>query len=209
MRFRADTHPPQALIFPARPARVDRQRWHTPPTLHQPLSHGAERRDSSPFRGAEGVGGGLRRWRNCLPRCGYLRLTTTVGGGVLDAPPSRDCRGGLVADVRRGRLHPRLMRRARWRPPPHISNHTGTARTLFCTGAPTPSVSRRAHYMQKGPVLDRSFLLKRPRAFQAAFARASEAIFAASPWSWATSRTTYCPPEIMSAFSSLGTSSGS
>ena len=39
-------------------AWVDGQRYYAAPTLHQPLSHGAKRRDSSPFRGAEGTGGG-------------------------------------------------------------------------------------------------------------------------------------------------------
>ena len=35
-------------------AWVDRRRCFAAPALHQPLSHGASRRDSSPFRGAEG-----------------------------------------------------------------------------------------------------------------------------------------------------------
>ena len=47
-RFRAPPH------RHARPASVDWRRYFAAPTLHQPLSHGAERRDSSPFRGAEG-----------------------------------------------------------------------------------------------------------------------------------------------------------
>ena len=41
------------------------------PRYTQPLSHAASRRDSSPFRGAEGVCKGLRRLSFCLPRCGY------------------------------------------------------------------------------------------------------------------------------------------
>ena len=40
--------------FHARPASVDGRRYYAAPTLHQPLSHAAKRRDSSPFRGAEG-----------------------------------------------------------------------------------------------------------------------------------------------------------
>ena len=50
------------------------------PTLPQPLSHGAKRRDSSPFRGAEGVGGGLRRLHACFPRCCYLRSADARNG---------------------------------------------------------------------------------------------------------------------------------
>ena len=58
-------------------------------------------------------------------------IATTVGGGVLDAPRLRDCRGGLVADGRRGRLQPRLTRRTWWHPPPNVSNPAGTARAPF------------------------------------------------------------------------------
>ena len=54
-----------------------------------------------------------------------------VRGGVLDAPRSDYCRGGLGAAVRRGRLHPRHLRRARLRLPPHVSNPAGTARAPF------------------------------------------------------------------------------
>ena len=73
-RFRAPTY------RHARPALVDGRRYCAAPTLHQPLSHGATRRDSSPFRGAEGVGGGLRRLRTCLPRCGYCGFPLTRKG---------------------------------------------------------------------------------------------------------------------------------
>ena len=54
-----------------------------------------------------------------------------VRGGVLDAPRSRECRGGLDADVRADRLHPRFPRCATSRPPPNASNPAGTARAPF------------------------------------------------------------------------------
>ena len=120
--------------FHARPALVDGQRWYAAPTLHQPLSHGAKRRDSSPFRGAEG-------W---VEICGVYASVyhdadthvqhSPVRGGVLDAPRSRDRRGGVVAPVRRDRWHPRHLRCVRLRPPPNASNPAGTARAPFHTG---------------------------------------------------------------------------
>ena len=94
-------------------ALVDGQRYCAAPTLHQPLSHGASRRDSSPFRGAEGWVGA---WGVCAlvyhDADTFVSLTP-VRGGVLDAPWLRDCRGGVGEDGRRGRLHPRLIRCAR------------------------------------------------------------------------------------------------
>ena len=67
-----------------------------------------------------------------------------VRGGVLDAPRLRDCRGGLGADVGRGRLRRRLIRRAQWHPPPNVSYPAGTARAPFGRRAgPTSSVIRR------------------------------------------------------------------
>ena len=119
--------PRRGLIFHARPARVDGRRYYAAPTLHQPLSHGAKRRDSSPFRGAEGVcASACHGADTCVP-------LTPVRGGVLDAPRSRDCRGGLDADVGRGRWHPRHPRRARLSPPPNVLYPVGTARAPFCT----------------------------------------------------------------------------
>ena len=88
----------------------DGQRDCAAPTLHQPLSHGASRRDSSPFRGAEG-------WAEvCGVYAFVYRYADTfvsqppVRGGVLDAPRLRDCRGGLGADVRHDQWHPCLPR---------------------------------------------------------------------------------------------------
>ena len=117
--------------FHARPASVDGQRYCIAPTLHQPLSHGAERRDSSPFRGAEG-------WAEV---CGVYALVyhdadtyvplMPVRGGVLDAPRLRDCRAALDAPVRHGQLCPRHPRCIRLCPHPHVSNPAGTARAPF------------------------------------------------------------------------------
>ena len=126
------------------PVSVDGLRGFTSPTLHQPLSHGAMRRDSSPFRGAEG-------WDEACGVCAsvyrdantYVSLTP-VRGGVLDAPWLRYCRGRLGADVGRGRLRRRLIRRAQWHPPPNVSYPAGTARAPFGRRAgPTSSVIRR------------------------------------------------------------------
>ena len=91
-------------------ALVDGRRYCIAPTLHQPLSHGAKRRDSSPFRGAKG-------WEAVCGVCAsvYHDADTVVflppvRGGVLDAPWSRDCRAALDASIRPDRLHPRLIR---------------------------------------------------------------------------------------------------
>ena len=131
-------------------AWVDRRRYYAPPTLHQPLSHAASRRDSSPFRGAEGVGGGLRRLRACLPRCGYCGFPPARKGRRPRRPAVAGLPGWVVADVERDRFCPRHPRRARLRPPPSVCNPAGAARAPFGTGAevgwrvePTSSVDRR------------------------------------------------------------------
>ena len=76
----------------------------------QPLSHGAKRRDSSPFRGAEGWADVCGVYAFVYHDADIYVSNPPVRGGVFDAPRSRDCRGGLVADVRRGRLYPRFPR---------------------------------------------------------------------------------------------------
>ena len=128
--------------FHARPALVDGQRWYAAPTLHQPLSHGASRRDSSPFRGAEG-------W---VEICGVYASVyhdadthvqhSPVRGGVLDAPRSCDSRAALDAFVWRGRPHPRHPRCARHRPQLNVCNPAGAARAPFHTGEPKLSANR-------------------------------------------------------------------
>ena len=110
----------------------------------QPLSHGALRRDSSPFRGAEGWAEVCGVYASVYHDADTSVSLPPVRGGVLDAPWSRDCRGGVVADGRRGRLHPRHPRRARWRPPPNVCDFAGTARApLARRVGPTSSVIRR------------------------------------------------------------------
>ena len=85
----------------------------TLPTPHQPLSHGASRRDSSPFRGAEGrvevCGVCASAYHDVAT---YVSLTP-VGGGVPDAPRLRDCRGGVGADGQPALPRQRLPRCAR------------------------------------------------------------------------------------------------
>ena len=58
-----------------------------------------------PFQGSRGVCGGLRRLLICSHDTDTEVFLSPVRGGVLDAPRLRDCRGGVVADVWRGRLH--------------------------------------------------------------------------------------------------------
>ena len=93
-------------------ARVDGLRDYTAPTLHQPLSHGALRRDSSPFRGAEGWAEVCGVYAFVYRDADAVVFLPPVRGGVLDAPRLRDRRAALDAPVRPDRLHPRLIRRA-------------------------------------------------------------------------------------------------
>ena len=101
------------------------------PTLHQPLSHGAKRRDSSPFRGAKGWAEICGVYASVYHDADTYVSHPPVRGGVPDAPRSRDRRGGVVAPVRRDRWHPRHLRCARLRPPPNASYPAGTARAPF------------------------------------------------------------------------------
>ena len=67
-----------------------------------------------------------------------------VRGGVLDAPRSCDRRGGVGADGRRDRWHPRYPRHTRLRSPLHVSYPAGTARAPLARRAgSTSSVIRR------------------------------------------------------------------
>ena len=77
-----------------------------------------------------------------------------VRGGVLDAPRSRDRRGGVVAPVRRGRLHPRFPRRSRLRPPPSVSYPAGTARAPFCTGVRRCPFTHAGRAWKPAPTVD-------------------------------------------------------
>ena len=75
------------------PAWVDGRRGCAAPTLHQPLSHGATRRDSSPFRGAEGWEEVYSVYASAYHDADTYVSHPPVRGGVLDAPPSDYCRG--------------------------------------------------------------------------------------------------------------------
>ena len=90
------------------------------PTLHQPLSHGAARRDSSPFRGAEGRAEVCGVYALVYHDADTVVFLSPVGGGVLDAPCLRDRRAALDAPARLDRLHPLLPRCARLPSPPNI-----------------------------------------------------------------------------------------
>ena len=121
----------EALPYGGRVAWVDGQRYCAAPTSHQPLSHGALRRDSSPFRGAEGWADILALYAHVYHDADTFVPLTPVRGGVPDAPRWCDRRGGFTASVRPARQHARLIRRARLRPPPHVCNPAGTARAPF------------------------------------------------------------------------------
>ena len=125
-------------------ALVVGRRYCATPTLHQPLSHGASRRDSSPFRGAEGWAEVCGVYASVSHDADTYVAQPPVRGGVLDAPRSRDRRGGLVADVRHGRLHPRHPRCVCLRPPPNVCYFAGAARAPFGRSVgPPSSVIRR------------------------------------------------------------------
>ena len=118
------------------PARrwVDWQRRHAAPTLHQPLSHAASRRDSSPFRGAEGFAEVCGVGASVYHDADTVVFLQPVRGGVLDAPRSRDRRAELDASVRLDRLHLRHHGAPTLRLQPNDSYSAGTARAPFRAG---------------------------------------------------------------------------
>ena len=79
----------------------------------QPLSHGASRRDSSPFRGAKGWAKVCGVGATVYHDADTYVTHPPVRGGVLDAPWSCDHRADLYAPVRRAQFYPCLPRRAR------------------------------------------------------------------------------------------------
>ena len=68
--------------------------------------------------------------------CRSVRFALAVRGGVLDAPRSRDCRGGLVASVRPDRQHPRL---------PRCADIASTAQRIQIPRAQPAHLFKRAH----------------------------------------------------------------
>ena len=84
--------------MPSRPGSTDyvvapHQRW------HQPLSHAASRRDSSPFRGAKGWEEVCGVYASVYHDADTVVFLPPVRGGVLDAPRLRDRRAELGAAV--------------------------------------------------------------------------------------------------------------
>ena len=128
------------------------------------------RRDSSPFRGAEG-------W---VEVCGVYALVyhdadtyvyhSPVRGGVLDAPWLRECRGGVGADSRRGRLRRRLMRRVRLCLLPNVCDFAGTARAPFFTGVRRRPSSQAGRAWKPSPTVrvvrcqQQTRVVRRPKA---------------------------------------------
>ena len=112
------------------------------PHWYQPLSHGATRRDSSPFRGAEG------RVEACGVCASAYRDADTyvsrppVRGGVLDAPRSRDRRAALDAAVRHDQPHPRSPRCVRLASTAQRFISRGHSPRTISHGSPTLSVDR-------------------------------------------------------------------
>ena len=106
----------------------------------------------------------------------YVSLTP-VRGGVLDAPPLRDCRAASDAPVRPDRLYPRHLRCVRLPPTAQRIQSRGHSPRTILYGRPTSSVrptpggrrrpsSHRARKKDRSE--DRSFsALKRARAFRA------------------------------------------
>ena len=108
----------------------------------QPLSHGATRRDSSPFRGAEGWEEVVTLYASVYHDAATSVSLLPVRGGVLDAPRWCDRRAALDASVWPDQLHPRHLRRACLRHPPHASKSRGHSPRTIGTGEPTLSVDR-------------------------------------------------------------------
>ena len=121
------------------------------PTFHQPLSHAASRRASSPFRGAEGWAVVCGVYASVYHDADTYVSLMPVRGGVLDAPRSCDSRAALDAFVWRGRPHPRHPRCARHRPQPNVCNPAGAARAPFHTGEPKLSANPRRAGVEARP----------------------------------------------------------
>ena len=154
LRFRTPTSPhPVGAGFHARPAPVDWRRYCVAPTSHQPLSHAASRRDSSPFRGAEGWADILALYASVSHDAATYVSLPPVRGGVLDAPRSSDRRAALDAPAQRDQQHQRLIRCARQHPPPHASNPAGTARAPFFTGARRCPLSHAGRAWKPSPTV--------------------------------------------------------
>ena len=80
----------------------------------------------------------VRGVEDAAPYGGCVRI------GISIKPSLSARRGWLVADVRRDQPHPRLIRRARLRPPPHVSYPAGVARApLVRRARPASSLIRR------------------------------------------------------------------
>ena len=77
--------------------------YHGAPSLRPPPNA------SNPAGTARAPLGGVRECTR-YPTCRSVCLAPTVGGGVLDAPRSRDRRGALDAHVQRAQPHPCLPR---------------------------------------------------------------------------------------------------
>ena len=98
----------------------------------QPLSHGASRRDSSPFRGAEGWAKVCGVGATVYHDADTYVTHPPVRGGVLDAPRSHDRRASLDATVWLGRFCPRHPRCARLASTtPRIQSRGHSPRTIF------------------------------------------------------------------------------
>ena len=110
----------------------------------QPLSHGASRRDSSPFRGAKGWVKVCGVYTSVYHYADTVVFLPPVRGGVPDAPRSCDCRASSNASIRPDRFYPRHPRCARLCPPPSVCDFAGTARApLICARERTPCVTSR------------------------------------------------------------------
>ena len=121
------------------------------PTSHQPLSHGASRRDSSPSRGAKGwvkvCGVGATVYHDA----DTVVFLPPVRGGVPDAPRSRDRRAALDAPVRPDRFYPRHPRSSRLASAAQRMQFRGHSPRTISYGRPTLSVDPRREGVEALP----------------------------------------------------------
>ena len=83
--------------------------------------------------------------------CYNVRFAPTVGGGVLDAPRSRDCRGGLYAPAQPAQPHPRHPRCAHLASTTQRIQSRGHSPRTISYGRPTLSVDPRREGVEARP----------------------------------------------------------
>ena len=121
------------------------------PRYTQPLSHGAERRDSSPFRGAEGRAEVCGVYALVYHDADTVVFLSPVRGGVLDAPRSRDRRADLYAPAQRDQPRRRFPRCAILASATQRMQSRGHSPRTILYGRPTLSVHPRRAGVEARP----------------------------------------------------------